>query len=72
MGVFINETTGLTTFQSSLNATARVITQPTNLRSSVVVTGDLGFKAPGLKWKGKNATTTRQLNKQRATRQFHR
>ena len=29
----------------------------------------LGFKPHGLKWKGKNAVTIRQLNQQRVTRQ---
>ncbi|KDP41000.1 hypothetical protein JCGZ_03796 [Jatropha curcas] len=31
------------------------------LKSSATVTGDIGFKPPGLKWKGKNAVISRQL-----------
>ena len=47
---------------------SRVIRPPTGLKNAADPV-DLGFKPHGLKWKGKNAITTRQLNQQRVTRQ---
>ncbi|KDP46962.1 hypothetical protein JCGZ_07979 [Jatropha curcas] len=44
IGVYVNETTRMTIYQSS-----------------AVVTIDIGFKPPGLKWKGKNIVTAKQL-----------
>ncbi|KDP27075.1 hypothetical protein JCGZ_22072 [Jatropha curcas] len=57
IGIYINEGTGAITYQLSLNNGSRVISHGSQLKNSDVVTGDLGFKAPGLKWKGKNAVT---------------
>ena len=43
---------------------ARVIAPPPTVKSSAVITGDLGFKPHGLRWNGKSAITTRQLQQQ--------
>ncbi|KDP25684.1 hypothetical protein JCGZ_24167 [Jatropha curcas] len=49
---------------SSVTTGSKIITALKRTRSSAIVTGDLGFKAPGLKWKGKNAVTARRLQQQ--------
>ena len=38
---------------------------PGGFTSSAHITGDLGFKPPGLRWNGKSAVTLRQLIQQR-------
>ena len=45
-------------------ATATIISTPSTIKSSATITGDLGFKPPALRWNGKSALTTRQLQQQ--------
>ena len=49
---------------------ARVIYEP-NIKSSAIITRDLGFKPPGLRWNGKAAITTRQLQQRKQQHHQH-
>ncbi|KAJ8538574.1 hypothetical protein K7X08_027795 [Anisodus acutangulus] len=66
-GCYINPTTGRTVVNPG-SSSERVVSHGRVMKDTSAVNIDLGFKLSGLKFKGKNVVTTRQLQQQARNR----
>ncbi|KAH0680918.1 hypothetical protein KY290_023079 [Solanum tuberosum] len=66
-GVYSNPTTGAQVFNPGTSS-EKILHRPTKLKSASPTNIDIGFKPRGLKWKGKDAVSTSQLQQMKANR----
>ncbi|KAH0682034.1 hypothetical protein KY289_019786 [Solanum tuberosum] len=66
-GVYSNPTTGAQVFNPGTSS-EKILHGPTKLKSASPTNIDIGFKPRGLKWKGKDAVSTSQLQQMKANR----
>ncbi|KAG5597647.1 hypothetical protein H5410_038879 [Solanum commersonii] len=66
-GVYFNPTTGAQVFNPGTSS-EKILHRPTKLKSASPTNIDIGFKPRGLKWKGKDAVGTSQLQQMKANR----
>ncbi|KAH0723045.1 hypothetical protein KY289_006089 [Solanum tuberosum] len=66
-GVYSNPTTGAQVFNPSTSS-EKILHGPTKLKSVSPTNIDIDFKPRGLKWKGKDAVSTSQLQQMKANR----
>ncbi|KAG5587961.1 hypothetical protein H5410_048395 [Solanum commersonii] len=66
-GVYSNPTTGAQVFNPGTSS-EKILHGPTKLKSASPTNIDIGFKPRGLKWKGKDAVGTSQLQQMKANR----
>ncbi|XP_015081510.1 uncharacterized protein LOC107025218 [Solanum pennellii] len=64
-GVYSNPTTGAQVFNPSTSS-ENILRRRTILKSAPPINIDIGFKPRGLKWKGKDAVSTSQLQQMKA------
>ncbi|KAH0649972.1 hypothetical protein KY284_029884 [Solanum tuberosum] len=66
-GVYSNPTTGAQVFNPGTSS-EKILHGPTKLKSASLTNIGIGFKPRGLKWKGKDAVDTSQLQQMKANR----